>query len=163
MKKLILIPIYLLFILVYGCTSESAGTAITSPTLVRVYSPAPVSSPASTTTPSPIFSPSPQAASTSGIEGHILQGPMCPGPVGGNSTCPDQPYQARISILDSHNQIAIQFQSDVDGYFKLPLPPGTYTLYPESSSRYPHAADQIVVVSTGQFTQVTINFDTGIR
>ncbi len=101
---------------------------------------------------------------SSGVEGIITEGPMCPGPVPvGNNPCPDQPYQASISILDANNNQITQIQAGVDGYFKITLAPGTYVLHPESGKPYPHASDQSVVVIDGQFTQVTILYDTGMR
>jgi hypothetical protein len=108
------------------------------------------------------ISPSPTPAS--GIEGQVTEGPMCPGPVAsGDNTCPDQPYQATISVFDKNNKLITQFESDRSGLFKLPLSPGTYLLHPESDKSLPHAADQSVVVITRQFTQVTIVYDTGMR
>ena len=94
----------------------------------------------------------------------MTEGPMCPGPVAiGDNTCPDQPYQATISVLDINNKLITQFESDGSGQFKIPLSPGTYILHPESDKSLPHAADQSVVVIAGQFTRVTIMYDTGMR
>jgi hypothetical protein len=102
--------------------------------------------------------------SSSGIEGHVTKGPVCPGPVRiGATNCQDQPYQASISILDSNSAQITQFQTDASGYFKIMLSPGTYTLHPISGKPLPRAADQTIVVTDGQLTQVTIAYDTGIR
>jgi hypothetical protein len=101
---------------------------------------------------------------SNGIEGHVTKGPMCPGPIRiGDTKCQDQPYQTYITILDANNSQITQFQTDTMGYFKIPLEPGTYTLHPESGNRLPSATDQSVVVIDGQFTEVMIRFDTGIR
>lgn len=101
---------------------------------------------------------------SSGIDGHVTEGPMCPGPVPiGNNSCPDQPYQANISILDANNTQITQTQTDVNGYFKISLSPGVYILHPESGKPFPHASDQTVVVTDEQYTQVTIMYDTGMR
>jgi hypothetical protein len=106
----------------------------------------------------------PSPTPTSGIEGQVIEGPMCPGPVAiGGNNCPDQPYQATISILDANNKPMTQFQTDSPGYFKIVLPPGTYILHPETDKPFPHAADQSVTVRDGQYTQVTIMYDTGMR
>lgn len=106
----------------------------------------------------------PSPAIISGIEGYITEGPMCPGPVPiDSSQCPDQPYQATITILDSNNNQVTQVQSDASGYFKLALTPGAYILHPESGKPLPHAADQSIIVTSGVFTQVVITFDTGMR
>jgi hypothetical protein len=109
-----------------------------------------------------------QAISTptdlSGIEGHVTQGPTCPGPVKiGASECQDQPYQAKITILDEHNDQIAQFETDSLGFYKIPLTPGTYILHPESGNPLPSATDQIVIVFEGQFTQVMVVYDTGMR
>lgn len=99
-----------------------------------------------------------------GIEGHVTEGPMCPGPVQiGINSCPDQPYQATISILDENNTQIKQIQTDVNGSFKITLVPGTYILHPEPGKPFPHASDQSVVVTDGQYTLVTIMYDTGMR
>jgi len=101
---------------------------------------------------------------SSGIEGHVTEGPMCPGPVQiGINSCPDQPYQAIISILDENNTQITQIQTDVNGSFKITLVPGTYILHPEPGKPFPHASDQAVVVTDGQYTQITIMYDTGMR
>ncbi len=106
----------------------------------------------------------PTANYSSGIEGRVTEGPMCPGPVPvGNNTCPDQAYQATIIIMNADNVQVTQVQSDVNGYFKTYLAPGTYVLHPNPGKPLPYAADQTVVVVAGQFTQVSIVYDTGMR
>ena len=108
------------------------------------------------TTPTPMVS--------SGIEGYVTQGPVCPGPaVIGDTSCEDQPYQANITILDGNNTQIAQLLTDNNGYFKITLKPGSYILRPESGKLFPIAADQIVEVLEGQFTQISIQYDTGIR
>jgi hypothetical protein len=111
---------------------------------------------ACTTTPTP--------SGTSGIEGYVTEGPTCPGPVpiGGNE-CQDRPYQATITVLTAEGKQVTQFKTDIIGYFKIPLSPGTYILHPESGNPMPNAAEQTVVVSENQYTQVTILYDTGMR
>ncbi len=103
-------------------------------------------------------------APPSGIIGTVTEGPMCPGPVRiGDNSCPDQPYQATIQVLNSDNSKVAQFQTDAQGIFQVELPPGTYILHPLSGKPMPHAADQTVDVTAGQFTQVSIVYDTGMR
>lgn len=111
-----------------------------------------------------VISITPTIALTSGIEGYVTMGPVCPGPVmEGDTSCQDKPYQANLTILDSQNKQISQFQTDEKGYFKVSLPPGTYNLHPESGNTLPIASDQTVVVTEGQYAQVTIQYDTGIR
>jgi hypothetical protein len=108
------------------------------------------------------FNPSPTPAS--GVEGTVTEGPMCPGPVRvGQNNCPDQPYPATISILTSDNTQVAQTQADANGFFIIPLEPGTYTIHPISGKPLPRAADQTVVVTAGEYTKVSIVYDTGMR
>jgi hypothetical protein len=111
------------------------------------------------------FSPVDQTSTPqSGIEGTVTEGPMCPGPVHiGDNTCPNQPYQATIIVLNAQNVVVAQFQTDTKGIFQIMLPPETYILRPISGKPLPRAADQIVEVTSGQFTQVSIVYDTGMR
>ncbi|MGH2521318.1 MAG: carboxypeptidase-like regulatory domain-containing protein [Anaerolineales bacterium] len=130
---------------------------------------APLEVPGSATTefgkasPEPTQAPAASGASQSGIEGKVIIGPTCPGPVVAESPCADQPYQATITVMDEKNQPVKQLQSDETGSFKVTLAPGTYVLHPESPGGPTQAPEQTVTVVSGQFTQVTIVYDSGIR
>ena len=101
---------------------------------------------------------------SSGIEGTVTEGPMCPRPVPfGNNPCPDKPYQVTIAVIDTNKKQIVQISTDRDGYFKIQLPPGMYTLHPEPGKPYPIASNQTVLVEDGQYTQVNFIYDTGIR
>ncbi len=100
----------------------------------------------------------------SGIEGTVTEGPMCPGPVQvGDNSCPNRPYQATITVLNANNNQVAQIKTDAEGAFKIELPPGTYVLHPLSDKPLPRAADQTVEVMPGQYTQMSIIYDTGMR
>ena len=77
--------------------------------------------------------------------------------------CPDQPYQATLTIQSRTGLPIMQFQTDEQGPFRLPLAPGEYILRPESSNGIPFAGYQSLIVETGRDTQVTVNYDSGIR
>lgn len=96
-----------------------------------------------------------------GIEGHALLGPMCP--VQQADSCPDQPYQARLTITTASGHAVTSLLTEEDGSFKVGLKPGVYTVHPESGDPLPRAGDQTVEVVAGSFLEVTIHFDTGIR
>jgi len=98
----------------------------------------------------------------SGIEGQALIGPMCPVMRVGVE-CPDQPYQARLTVTNLGGEKIVKFQTDEQGRFHIPLPPGEYILHPESNGKLPFAAGQNFTVSAGQFTQIIVNYDSGIR
>jgi hypothetical protein len=101
-------------------------------------------------------------STSSGIEGQALIGPMCPVMKVGVE-CPDQPYQAALTVNSLGGEKIVQFQTDEEGRFHITLPPGEYILHPESNSKYPFAAEQNITVSAGQFTQIIVTYDSGIR
>jgi hypothetical protein len=96
-----------------------------------------------------------------GIEGRVIIRPISPIEQPGIANY--RPYQATVSVMDQRGQTVTQFQSDLNGRFRLPLEPGKYTLRPESAGPLPYAAEQAVTVSEGQFTEVLITYDSGIR
>jgi hypothetical protein len=100
----------------------------------------------------------------SGITGQALLGPMCPVMMEGQD-CPDRPYQATITVLDSRGKTVVQFQTDEGGNFKVPLAPGEYTLQPETPEGmpYPFADRQDLSVLPGGFTSIIVSYDSGIR
>jgi len=98
--------------------------------------------------------------SPSGIQGTILAGPACPGPVRLGSPCPDRPVAMTVEVV-SGTTVAATFTSDPNGTFSVSVGPGTYTL--RSKSGLPALRSTTVVVVAGQFTQVELHADTGIR
>ena len=106
-----------------------------------------------------IYSPTPRG---SGIQGQVLLGPMCP-VVQQGQECPDQPYRATLTVRTQDGVQITQFQTDGDGHFKVSLVPGEYILHPESPNGIPFAGDQSFVVETGNYTQIIVNYDSGIR
>jgi hypothetical protein len=106
-----------------------------------------------------IYSPTPRG---SGIEGQVLLGPMCP-VVQPGQECPDQPYQATLTVNSLNGLQIAQFQTDEQGRFRVPLVPGEYILHPESPNGLPFAGDQSFIVETGRYTQITVHYDSGIR
>jgi hypothetical protein len=105
----------------------------------------------------------PAPTGLSGIEGQVLIGPACPGLQRVDTPCPDKPYQATLTVLNSGGQVVATVQSDANGYYNVALEPGTYTLRPESPGAMPSAAEQSVTVVARQFTQVKVSYDSGIR
>jgi hypothetical protein len=102
------------------------------------------------------------APNESGIEGQVLLGPMCPVAQQGQA-CPDQPYQATLTVNNPNGGMILQFQTDGQGHFRIPLGPGQYILHPESPNGMPFAPDQAIVVGTGQYVPILVNYDSGIR
>jgi len=98
----------------------------------------------------------------SGVEGQVFIGPSCP-VVEVGSECPDKPYQATLTIKNPQGEEILKIQTDAEGRFRIPLPSGKYVLHPESEGRYPRAAEQEFTVTAGQYTQVIITYESGIR
>lgn len=100
----------------------------------------------------------------SGITGVVLIGPMCPVMIEGQE-CPDQPYQATLTVNNLEGREIVQFQADENGNFNVPLAPGEYILYPETppGKPYPIADEQHFIVLPGEFTRITVLYDSGIR
>lgn len=100
----------------------------------------------------------------SGITGKVLVGPMCPVMIEGQD-CPDQPYQATITVNSLEGRRIVQFQTDEEGNFNIPLAPGEYILHPETPQGvpYPFADEQRFTVTPGEFTRLVVSYDSGIR
>jgi hypothetical protein len=99
-----------------------------------------------------------------GIQGQVLIGPMCPVAQQDNP-CPDRPYPATLTILTMERKKVKSFTADGDGLFQVKLAPGNYILRPDPplSIPFPIAPEQTFTVVAGQFTQLKITYDTGIR
>ena len=106
----------------------------------------------------------------SGITGNALVGPMCPVLIEGQE-CPDKPYQATLTVntLSGTGNLKgvkiVQFQTDEDGFFKIPLGPGETILILESpeGKPFPYGADQPFVVRQAEYTRLIVLYDSGIR
>ena len=100
----------------------------------------------------------------SGIAGKVLLGPICPVMIEGQE-CPDQPYQATLTVIDSKGRKVVQFQTDEQGNFRIPLAPGEYVLHPETppGKPLPFADEQPFTVTPGEFTRLNVLYDSGIR
>jgi hypothetical protein len=100
----------------------------------------------------------------SGITGKVLVGPMCPVVIEGQE-CPDQPYQAAITVKDPEGREIVRFQTDEQGNFNVPLAPGEYILHPETpdDAPLPIAEEQRFTVLSGEYTRLTVQYDSGIR
>ena len=103
---------------------------------------------------------------SSGIEGQVLLGPQCP-VVREGSPCPGKPLRATIEVYSADRQKKITtFTSDAGGRFHVGLLPGDYyvnPLPPNPNRPLPAGRPQTVTVEDHKWTEVTIEYDTGIR
>jgi hypothetical protein len=99
----------------------------------------------------------------SGIEGRILAGPTCPFQMEGED-CDDRPIVATVIVRLPFGSQVTRFTSDDDGRFRVVLPPGNYQLDPQPNECCIGTAPfQSVTVQDGQFNEIVISYDTGIR
>lgn len=100
----------------------------------------------------------------SGVEGFVWIGPTCP-VVQVGTECPDRPYETELAVTDIEGNDVANGKSDPDGFFRILLPPGRYILVPETPSRNaPPFVNPIPFhVELGLFTQLEVNYDSGMR
>jgi len=101
---------------------------------------------------------------SSGITGQVLLGPMTP-VMRSDKIVPDKPFQAKIKILDEKREFITEFETDEEGKFRIPLPPGTYIISPiaPQPNLPPRPEEKTVTVEEGKFLETKVLFDTGIR
>lgn len=97
-----------------------------------------------------------------GVEGVALIGPQCP--VQSEAMpCPDLPHSATIEVVEAGGGWVTRVRTGPDGRFRVGLEPGSYRLLPLSGDPFPVATNVDVGVSEGEWSSVTVRFDTGIR
>lgn len=102
----------------------------------------------------------------SGVRGMVLLGPTCPtgSEPGAHDPVPClTPYAAELVVLDLENVVVARVTAGADGQFTLDLAPGEYVITPAGGNPYPIAQPVPVTVVAGQYVEVEINYDTGIR
>jgi hypothetical protein len=107
----------------------------------------------------------PTSAPDSGIRGLVTLGPTCPVQVEGDPQPCSTTYAATLEIHDQANDRMITtITSGADGRFEVRLAPGTYRIVPQVAEVLPIAAPvEGIVVAAGRFTEVQVDFDSGIR
>jgi hypothetical protein len=103
---------------------------------------------------------------TGSVQGKVVLGPTCPvESIPPNPQCAPRPYQTSIAISRNIEtpQSFETIKSDSSGAFSVSLSPGEYLFYAQGGSPYPRCNEQLVTVTAGQTSSVTIMCDTGIR
>jgi hypothetical protein len=100
----------------------------------------------------------------SGVEGQVLLGPVSPTSTDESSSS-EKPYKASLNILNTEREEITSIDTDKDGRFRLNLKPGEYIISPKAPNppNPPYPEEQKVIVKEGEYTNVTIRFDSGIR
>jgi hypothetical protein len=102
----------------------------------------------------------------SGIVGHVLVGPLSPV----RHTLPgvdgdEAAYSATVIVYDADGEHEVtRVRSDAAGEFRIVLEPGMYTLRPLPEQQpFPLAKPVVVQVQRGEFTDISLLYDTQIR
>jgi hypothetical protein len=106
----------------------------------------------------------PAAPAGTGIQGVAQSGPTCP-VERINSPCPPHPLATTIVVRDAAGREVARTHSAVDGHFQVDVAPGTYTVVGLNigSSMLPRPIPTTVTVTSGRYTSVTVEYDSGIR
>jgi len=161
MRKNILAVCVLAVLFVASCRPTLAPTPSANPTSPLPTSVAPQSLPTATlgVSPGPTSLPAPAA---SGIRLTATMGPTCPGPERPGQVC-SQPYEGLFSVADGSGTEVARLTTDRDGTAAIDLPPGAYTVTPKIEGRFPAGVPTAVTVVSGQYIEVSVELDTGIR
>lgn len=114
------------------------------------------------------------ATVSSGIEGQVLIGPTCPAVRAGDQKCADRPYRTTITIKSLDGLEVARFTTDAQGRFHVALEPGRYLIKASSAKRmtvFPVKRTTVMLelppnqveVMAGEFTDLKLVFDSGIR
>ncbi len=120
----------------------------------------------STHTTPPAIVPSPMPA-TSGVRGTVFLSPTCP--VEHNPpdpACAPKGFSTSILVFKGSGISANPYKTvatDGSGSFTAALEPGVYTLQPKGGAPLPRCNSQMVTVSAGIFSMLSLQCDTGIR
>src|SRR5262249_57209385 len=103
----------------------------------------------------------------SGIEGQALLSPSHPGPIRLGEPHPEgSPFETTLAVYAaSDGKEVTRVKTGADGRFRISLPPGSYLIGGprDSRRRLPRAQEESVEVKPGNFSRVTITFDSGMR
>jgi len=100
----------------------------------------------------------------SGIRGVVNLGPTCEGATRA-SPCIEA-YSADLVLLDADDQVVARVTSGADGRFEVTVPPGVYTIQPvppANGDQFPAGRTVTVIVGEEAFTEIGVEYDTGIR
>jgi hypothetical protein len=161
MYKIIVAASLLGVLLTAGCRPTGTLMPMASPTSPLPTAVAPRGLPTATLE-APSSPISPPANPTSGLRLTATMGPTCPGPERPGQVC-TKPYEGLFVVTDNSNAEVASATTDQNGQATIDLPPGVYTLTPKTEGRFPAGTPTTVTVLSGQYAEVNVELDTGIR
>jgi hypothetical protein len=117
-----------------------------------------------TSTVAPTLVPGATVALKSGITFTVTLGPTCPGPQREEEVC-TAPYEGAFVVTHSDGREAARFTTDVHGRAVVDLPPGSYivSIKPGTGRSQPRGGPVDVTVAAGQYVEISLALDTGMR
>jgi hypothetical protein len=120
--------------------------------------------------PQGVLPPPGGARGPTGIVGVAVAGPTCPVQRKGDPNCAPRPVAAALVVVRTldGNEVA-RTLTDAGGAFRVPVPPGNYTVEAKAQPAQQQAgfpiapAPEPVTVVANSLSSVQLNFDTGIR
>ncbi len=101
---------------------------------------------------------------SSGIHAIATIGPTCPVMrIPPDPQCADRPYKADFKITKRGSFFSQSVSSGDNGEFNINLLPGEYTISTISQNIMPRLSSVEFVVTQGKITELTLQFDSGIR
>jgi hypothetical protein len=105
------------------------------------------------------------AAIGAGAGGAVTSGPVCPVQRVGDTTCDPRPVVGAVLVVRSAAGAEMaRVTTDASGLYRVALPPGDYTLEPQSVKGLMGTAPAAkLTVLAGKLTIQAVSYDTGIR
>jgi hypothetical protein len=98
-----------------------------------------------------------------GIHLTATLGSTCPGPTRSDQACARRPYEGLFVVTNASGAEVARVTTDQNGMATIDLPPGEYTITPKIEGRLPSGAPVTATVFAGQYTEVSLELDSGMR
>lgn len=101
----------------------------------------------------------------SGIKGVVTIGPTCPvETIPPDPKCADKPYAATLQFTNLETNEKKTLKVSENGRFSIDLLPGVYKIENKSTAILPRMQElENIVVEKGEYSEISISFDSGIR
>nr|MBN1228334.1 carboxypeptidase regulatory-like domain-containing protein [Anaerolineae bacterium] len=97
-----------------------------------------------------------------GMNGYVYIGPVCGIDENGEEACDIVPYQATLHLKIGGME-PIEIVTEEDGTFWVGMAPGEYVIEPQPGPGFASAGEVTVTVPEGEFVEVLIVYDNGMR
>ncbi len=157
-----LFGLIVLALILQGCQPATTSTPAVRPSPLPTVAQQSLPTATHEVPPSPAATPVSTTAATSGL--HIVAkiGPTCPGPQRPGQVC-ERPYEGEFVVTNGAGAEVARVTTAADGLATVDLPSGQYTVAPKVEGRLPSGASVNVTVPAGQYVEVNLELDTGIR